>query len=389
MRDLERRLSAAQLRLRGRHPFFASLALFAPVHITARVDTAATDGRDIYFNPHFLENLSREELDGVLLHEVLHAALLHAVRRGEREPQMWNYAADIVVNGMIHEAGLNLPPTAVRNREWEDRSVEEVYELLLKNSVKVPGGLLIDLRPELAEGRKQDNGNNKNQQGEGRSLSQGEIEELRAHWRLARQQARVIARQVEQQQGTGAGGMGLDWQMVDEPQIDWRAELWRYLVQTPVDFSGYDRRFVYRGLYVDQMVGESLLLWVAVDTSGSIGDEELNKFLGELQGILRAYPNIRCHLYFADWKLYGPYEINRQTELPKPEGGGGTSFVPFFGALKDCRFEEQPYVCVYLTDGWGEFPEEAPEIPTLWVVVPGGRESDEFPFGRVVRLLGD
>lgn len=387
MNKLERRLSAAQLRLRGRHPFFASLALFAPVHITERVDTAATDGRDIYFNPQFMEELSREELDGVLLHEVLHAALLHAVRRGEREPLLWNFAADIVVNGMIDEAGLNLPPGAVRNREWEDRSVEEVYELLLKNSVEVPGGLLIDLRPELADGGKQGNGEKSDKPDQDKSLSPGQIEELRAHWRLARQQARVIARQVERQQGTGAGSMGLDWGMVDEPQIDWRAELWRYLVQTPVDFQGYDRRFVYRGLYVDQMEGEQLNLWVAIDTSGSIRDEELNKFLGELQGILRAYPSIRCHLYFADWDLYGPYDINRETDLPNPEGGGGTSFVPFFEALKHCRFEDQPYVCVYLTDGYGDFPDEHPEVPTLWVVVPGGLESDEFPFGKVVRLL--
>ncbi|NER82707.1 MAG: hypothetical protein F6K42_24745, partial [Leptolyngbya sp. SIO1D8] len=73
-------ISASLLRLRMRAPFFATLALFARFIPTSSHPTAATDGRDVYYNPEFLANLSAPEQDGLLLHEVLHAALLHPVR---------------------------------------------------------------------------------------------------------------------------------------------------------------------------------------------------------------------------------------------------------------------------------------------------------------------
>jgi predicted metal-dependent peptidase len=385
MNDLQRRLSAAQLRLRSSHPFFASLALFAPIKITEKVETAATDGRDVYFNPQFLSKLSNPEVDGVLLHEVLHAALLHVTRRGQRDPVRWNFAADIVVNAMVSEQGLALPPDAVQRDKWAERSVEEIYDLLRKSKTRTPRKLMLDLRDDLA--------------GEGTGGAEdGAVQdrrrsELTAHWKMARQQAHVIARRTKWRgikgQGTGASEMGLEWELLDHPQIDWRAELWRYLVQTPVDYSGYDRRFVYRGLYVDAMVGESLILWVAIDTSGSISPEELNTFGTELLGILRAYPSIRCQLYFADYDLHGPYDLTGDEQMPQPQGGGGTSFVPFFEALDACQDAEKPYVCLYLTDGYGNFPEEDPEVPTLWLVTSGGLPAREFPFGKVVRLIDE
>ena len=372
MSQPERRISAAMLRLASRHPFFASLALFAKTRVSECVDTAATNGKDIYFNPTFLAELSPGELDGVLLHEVLHAALLHVSRRGDRDPMRWNIAADIVVSNIIDEQGLSLPPGAIRNTNWADRSVEEIYLLLKFDPVNSP--FTLDLRGDLGGD-------------EGGVLSENQAAALRAHWRMANQQAQVIARQRSRNRGTAAGNMGREWDQLNVPQVDWRAELWRYLVQTPVDFEGFDRRFVYRGLYIDQMQGESLQLWVAIDTSGSISNDELTNFMSELQGILRSYPRIQCKLYFADAALYGPHQITGDGAMPEPVGGGGTSFVPFFDALESCGASELPYVCVYLTDGYGSFPEQQPAVPTLWLVTPGGLLNDGFPFGNVVRML--
>ena len=127
-------------------------------------------------------------------------------------------------------------------------------------------------------------------------------------------------------------------------------------------------------------------VFCCIDTSGSVGQEELGLFLGELRGILSAYPLLRCWLWYADASCYGPYEITTDCELPKPKGGGGTDFRPFFKQVQKTWSREKQAVCVYLTDGFGDFPKQEPELPTLWVIVPGGLESQQFPYGEVVRL---
>ena len=124
-------ISASLLRLRMKSPFFATLALFARFIPTQTISTAATDGKDIFYNPDFLQSLPIPQQDGLLLHEVLHAALLHVLRRGVRDARLWNIAADIVVNGIIYQQGcFELPAGGIRDTQLETFSVEEIYELL-------------------------------------------------------------------------------------------------------------------------------------------------------------------------------------------------------------------------------------------------------------------
>lgn len=155
--------------------------------------------------------------------------------------------------------------------------------------------------------------------------------------------------------------------------------------RTPVDFCEWDRRFIHAGLYLDALAGESLTAHVCIDTSGSIDEEELGRFLSELQGILRSYPHLSAFLYYADADLHGPYELSADHDPPVPKGGGGTSFVPFFEAVNKLNAAETQ-LCIYLTDGWGEFPKTSTH-PTLWVVTPGGLAEEEFPFGQLARLV--
>ena len=102
-------LSGSRLRLRGKSAFFATLLLHTDVQPSQEVALAATDGDRVYLNPQAAAGLPPGELDGLLLHEVLHAALSHVQRRGPREKKRWNKAADLIVNGMVAQAGLPLP----------------------------------------------------------------------------------------------------------------------------------------------------------------------------------------------------------------------------------------------------------------------------------------
>ncbi len=378
--EFQKIISASLLRLRMKSPFFATLALFARFIPTESHHTAATDGRNVYFNPDFLLSLTPAQQDGLLLHEVLHAALLHVPRRGVRDGQLWNFAADIVTNGIIMQQGaFELPAGGLRDEQIEHQSVEEIYEILLKD---------VEKYKSLWEGSGNDDlldtPGDSFEDGED-SLSEARKAALEAHWRNALQQAAVIARTANQ--GKLPAGIDRELGAVTSPQIDWRSYLWRYLVQTPTDFTGFDRRFIGRGLYLETLQGESVMVYIAIDTSGSIDVKELQMFLGEICGILSSYPHITCELYYIDADVYGPYELDANSLLPQPQGGGGTSFVPFFEKVRDRWDGQSQGVCVYLTDGYGEFPVNTPELPTLWVVTSGGLGLEEFPFGETVRLL--
>ncbi|MEM9538230.1 MAG: VWA-like domain-containing protein [Cyanobacteria bacterium P01_E01_bin.42] len=391
--ELERLISASVLRIRMKSPFFATLALFTHFRPSSAVLTAATDGRDIFYNPEFLGALTPPHMDGVLLHEVLHAALLHVVRRGSRDPELWNIAADIVVNGAIAEQGaFELPPGHIRNAQLEKLSVEEIYEILLAD----PPPWVQQGGNESGEGKKEASfrdlldrppgGSGEGSSEKEGSLGQAKAAKIEAHWKTALQNAATVARS-SRQQGSIPGGMRRELEVLNSPQLDWRSHLWRYLVKTPNDFSGFDRRFIGRGLYLEALEGESVQVFVAVDTSGSIGDKQMQSFLSEVYGILQSYPHLKGELYYVDAEAYGPYPLNLEQIASQPIGGGGTSFIPFFKKVEESWDKQQSGVCVYLTDGYGSFPDSPPELPVLWVVTPQGLALEQFPFGETVRLL--
>jgi predicted metal-dependent peptidase len=372
-----RQISASLLRMCERSAFFAALALFARFQASEQVPTAATDGRDIFVNPDFFGGLSSADQDFVLLHEVLHAALLHVPRRGGRDAQLWNVAADIVVNGMLVHEGYQLPSGGLRDTSREHLSVEEVYELLLTK--QQPGPALATL--DLLDARPADGGG----EGQGDAPDQDRRAALEGYWREAQQQARIVAESSVA--GTIPQGLARELGTLDAGRLDWRSYLWRFLVPTPTDFQQFDRRFVGQGLYLETLSGESVHVQVAVDTSGSVDSAHLHAFAAEVQAILRAYPHLRCDLYYADAQLHGPYRLTPNTPLPPPIGGGGTDFRPFFERIERTRDPWGATVAVYLTDGYGTFPAAAPSCPTLWVVKPGGKDVTAFPFGEAVRLL--
>lgn len=384
---MERQVSGALMRLRMRSPFFSTLAMFARIRPSQTLPTAATDGRDIYVNADYFARLSAPERAGLLLHEVLHAALLHVPRRGARDSLLWNIAADVVVNGVIaKERGYELPEGGIREPDLEDLSVEEVYHALQSDGRYRRLAQATIMRDVLSGGPEATPQDSAEQVSDRANHTYAA---LAAHWGEAQAQASAVAR-MAQQEGTIPASLRRELGMLTQAQLDWRAYLWRFLVRTPTDFQGFDRRFIGRGLYLETLDGESVSVHVAVDTSGSVVGRTLDGFLGEVRGILSAYPHIHCWLYYADAACYGPYALTADDPIPEPTGGGGTDFRPFFAAVElgaaTSRLGETT-LCIYLTDGFGEFPEQAPNFPTLWVVTSGGVNLEALPFGEGVRLI--
>ncbi len=378
--DFTNLVSASLLRLRMKSPFFGTLAMFAQFVPSQTIPSAATDGRNIFCNPEFLQSLPTSQQDGLLLHEILHAALLHPSRLRERDPHLWNIAADIIVNGTIaRQIGCELPDGALRDERLEHFSVEEVYELLQTTATN--DFQLADL--DLLATHDATSPAANAQTADERKLTEPQI--VAAHWRQAIDRATAIA--TTERSGEFPIGSEREFGSIFNPPLDWRAYLWRYLAQTPTDFQGFDRRFVGSGLYLEALRGESVRVYLAIDTSGSVCETTLGLFLSEVRGILGAYPQLECDLYYVDSEAYGPYSLTLYDPLPTPQGGGSTSFVPFFDRVSATWDEHTPALCIYLTDGYGEFPAIVPAFPTLWVVTPGGLDLAQFPFGEAVRLL--
>ena len=367
--EAERRLKRTLRSTIATHPFFGTLALFADYRFDDDVETAATDGQTIWISPKAAIGLASNEFSGLLMHELLHCALDHVGRRGQRDPLLWNVAADIVVNGMIRSAGkFALPEGSIQDWSLGHLSVEEVYEQVKASGSRTHRPTLVDVRlggvddsaaPSTGPGSK-------------------------GFWRNALEQALMVARRRDQSFGDKAGAGYRELVQLREPQLPWTQMLWQFVTLTPTDFSGFDRRFLWRGLYLDATEQESVRLKVAIDTSGSITGFELSAFMSELLAILRAYPHVEGECYFADARVHGPYALDEELLTRKPEGGGGTSFEPFFNLLKDGSGATD--LCLYFTDGHGGFPCDVPSSPVLWIVTPGGLATERFPFGEVARM---
>jgi len=376
--------------------------LFASIKETTKLDTAATDGRDIFFNKKFLESLTSSEQNALMLHEVLHMALLHVQRRQSRDPYIWNIAADIVVNDLIQRnTSFKLPKGAIIDNAYRDKSVEYIYEALLKDDkykakkYKLSlSDIAISINSGAGDEKTKAEQEEKNGIDIGNELSEEEQEEIASYWKdklqVLKNSDSLIQNDKYGSHSTGGlpAGMAREVENILEPEINWRNALWKYIGRTPADFDDLDRRFLYRGLYLEALMCDAIEVSVCIDTSGSISRGLIDQFVAETKGILRSYPHVKCEFFYSDCELSGPFDINHAEQIPILHGGGGTSFVPFFEYLEknnNSHFGVHK-LSIYLTDGYEQFPDWIPTNPVMWLVSKDGEETKNFPFGEVVRI---
>lgn len=353
--DLKRELSASKMRLRAKTPYFAVLGSYLkPIQVSTNsaVQTAATDAKHLFIQKPFWMSLTPLERDFVFAHEVLHAALGHCWRIGPRHPLRWNFAADFVVNLILSEAKFTMPKDCLFDEKFAKMTVEEVYSLL-PEPTKIQGFLSGDVLKAPA----------------------GEAADIESSWSAAKASAAAASKMF----GNTPLGEYLKVQL-EASVVDWKKLLWNELSDIPSDFHEWDRRLVGDEIYVEDLAPEEIPLraGICVDTSGSTGNV-LGKFCGEVKQIAELTGYKGLDLYWADSALIGPVPL---TEIEHPQGGGGTSFVPFFDKVEEKRYKK----VIYLTDLEGQFPSSPPhDCDVIWLVPPGC--DGDVPFGRVVKIL--
>src|SRR5260370_2647630 len=130
--DVRQRLSAARAALVLDHPFFGALALRMALEeeTKGRTRTMATDGRSIFYDKAFVKGCCDPELIGLLAHEVMHPAMQHHTRRGDRGPSLWNDAADYAINPILTESGFTLPGDVLNDPRYRGMTAEQIYDAL-------------------------------------------------------------------------------------------------------------------------------------------------------------------------------------------------------------------------------------------------------------------
>src|SRR5258708_18162849 len=124
------RIQKARTALVLDHPFFGSLLFRLKGCECRSIETMATDGLSLFYNPEFVETLNAATLAGTLAHEVMHPALHHHVRCSGRDPKRWNIACDFAINPLLVDAGLSLPDGVLLDNRFRGMSAEQIYNLL-------------------------------------------------------------------------------------------------------------------------------------------------------------------------------------------------------------------------------------------------------------------
>ncbi len=373
------------------HPFFATLLLRMKLREDREIETACTDGRQIRYNPAFLDPLTVDQIVFVLAHLVMHVAHFHPLRRSARNVGRFNRAGDYAINGILKEAGLILLPGALYHKSFDNMAAEQIYDRLPRGS---------DDEGERKENEKDldesdDPGgcggfeDAKNEYGV--PLSKAERQREEAEVTVAIQQAAQAAR------AQGQLPRSLE-RLVDElvhPVLDWREMLRTFIDQNARNdytWTQPNRRHVADGIYLPSLRSNGLKpLVLAIDTSGSIGQKELNQFQAELNDILQSYPST-INVVYCDSEISATQTITPDhypVEL-KAESNGTTDLRPPF----DWAITNVPEAgcIIYLTDLQGDSLEIDPGIPTLWISTTRSRDLPacyQPKFGLIATLKVD
>ena len=355
-------LSKAKINLMSRldSAFFTSICFSLKHYWDDKVPTACTDGVSIWFNIKFFMKLTVEEQVFLLLHETLHAAYMHMARLMGRDPQIWNYAADYVINLQLVDRGFKMPACGLLDRRFAGMSVDQVYKILVQENPKIDPKLM-DLKP----------GDKKSDD----QLSQ-DMQDI-----LVR--AAVQSAMFGDKPGTIPGDIQIFLNGLLKPKLPWNRLLQKYLTQfdkNDYSFRKPNRRF-FPQHYLPSLQGEKLMnLAIGVDISGSVSNSDFHRFVSEIASIFRMMKPEKITLIQFDTKITSIEEVKSLGELMKVKfsGRGGTAIAP----LMNWANTNKPQLLMIFTDGQFRFGDAATTITTFWLI--HNNSLFAAPFGQVI-----
>ena len=369
--ELQRKVGKAKSLLILDHPFFGTACTKRPIIYTDTVPTAAMSATgQMYMNVDFCAPLSVRQLMFLLAHEAMHYMLAHGLRRGHRDPKAWNIAADKVINDTLIDAGVgDFIDGGVTLDGAREMAAESLYDENDDGDGEGPGGLGNDIGdPTDADGQ---------------PLDDATIHQLEAEAKIDAIQSAKAAKAV--------GKLPASIERIIEELVNvttpWYDILERFMagkIKDGYSWNRPNRRFIARNIYIPgtDYVPKMGPVVIGVDTSGSIGPDEIAMFNGHINRIIDTCNPEVVHVVYCDYDVAGVDEYTPQ-DFPvtiQCKGGGGTSFKPVFDWIDTNAID--PECVVYLTDGYGDQSEFTTNHETVWLTT--GTEA--FDWGHVIKF---
>ncbi len=380
--NTEDRITKAKVALLISQPWFGQLSCYLTLIENNKIDSAAIDERGyFYYNLKFIEKCSDIELKGLVMHEILHLAYQHPFRIQHRDQTIFNIAADLKINYeliRLDNHTLELPKGGLMPN-WEgkwscanakvenigEKTTEQIYEELKKQAFKIPSFIL-----DLLKG-----------QSGVEEIPPSQIPVLAREW-----QARIDAANT-QLRGDVPEGLARELKALENPELPWIQILRQRLRKMTRERTWKKVNKKYLPFYFPaSTVIKGLTAVVAIDTSGSISQEQLTKSLSEIWGLAETFRSVRLFLMTCDADVWDTMELRNGNKAKllkmKMRGGGGTDFRPVFKLVKK-NYQNMIDCLVFFTDGYGTFPEKKPFYPVYWIT---DSRDVKYPFGKVIYL---
>ena len=398
------RIIVARVGLLLRHPFFGNMA--TRLRILAADDwlpTAAVDGRNLYFNTQFFNAMDNKEIEFVVAHEILHMVFDHLGRREERNPMLYNIAADYIVNNTLVRDRIGAKPKIVdcfQDFKYDGWTSEEVYDELFEEAKKngeefmkqlEQDGEMLDEHLDMDGDDGDEEGDEEGKDGNGNTVSKRKPKYSEGEMKQIKDEIKEAMINAASSAGAGNVPAGVQRMIKEltEPKMNWR-ELLRQQIQSTIKsdytFSRPSRKGQMSGAILPGMnFAETIDLCIALDMSGSIGNAQAADFLGEIKGIMDEYKDYKIKLWCFDTAVYGEDDFTADDgrELTDYEihGGGGTDFMANWHYMHEQGIVPKKFIMFtdgYAWDSWGE----EDYCDTVFIIHSNHDKNLQAPFGQ-------
>jgi predicted metal-dependent peptidase len=373
------RIDLAYSKLGLREAFIAAVMTRVKREVSDKVSTAGTNGTWVRFNPQFCEPLTDEELFGLVLHESCHVVMMHMWRREGRDPRIWNYANDALINAYIKSRGWQLPKGGV-HLGWvkEEHSSEYVYNKLKEQQ-----------QEQQSKGGGGGGGGDEDDGMGGGFDGKGDLEDAQDDATRVDMEATIVASaKMAKECGQGSSMIDRVLERVGDPMVRWQDVCRSMMTEScaaDYTYTRPSRRFIGSGLYLPSLRSDALGgLAIGFDTSGSMGPKECSQIAAEIQAIVDDLQPSFVEVVYCDYAVTRVERFERDELLQlRPSGGGGTRFQPVFEHFAETG--ERYCGMIYFSDMMGNLQEcEEPPFPVIWADI--GYDHPREPFGTRVMV---